>query len=133
MTYSPLGVCHSVFYYRDSTCIFLISMLETFVSMYLTVLRSGCNTLQQKLQIGKGNAKRQSIWGWLLLSLLLGSELTNSNRQSSMYLSLPLMIFKELTYCTLFILLFQAKPLPPNRIIVSARFLKPLKEPCTIL
>ncbi|KAM6995391.1 uncharacterized protein LKV04_007606 [Tautogolabrus adspersus] len=26
----------------------------------------------------------------------------------------------------------QAKPLPPNRIIVSARFLKPLKEPCTI-
>ncbi|KAG8010224.1 Doublecortin domain-containing protein 2 [Nibea albiflora] len=26
----------------------------------------------------------------------------------------------------------QAKPLPPNRIIVSARFLKPIKEPCTI-
>lgn len=26
----------------------------------------------------------------------------------------------------------QVKPLPPNRIIVSARFLKPLKEPCTI-
>lgn len=32
-----------------------------------------------------------------------------------------------------FIPLFQAKPLPPNRIIVSARFLKPIKEPCTIL
>ncbi|XP_034554083.1 doublecortin domain-containing protein 2-like [Notolabrus celidotus] len=26
----------------------------------------------------------------------------------------------------------QAKPLPPNRIIVSARFLKPIREPCTI-
>ncbi|XP_068426526.1 doublecortin domain-containing protein 2-like [Clinocottus analis] len=26
----------------------------------------------------------------------------------------------------------QAKPLPPNRIVVSARFLKPIKEPCTI-
>ncbi|XP_044064130.1 doublecortin domain-containing protein 2-like [Siniperca chuatsi] len=26
----------------------------------------------------------------------------------------------------------QAKPLPQNRIIVSARFLKPIKEPCTI-
>ncbi|XP_074540103.1 uncharacterized protein LOC141801100 [Halichoeres trimaculatus] len=26
----------------------------------------------------------------------------------------------------------QAKPLPPNRFIVSARFLKPIKEPCTI-
>ncbi|XP_070690920.1 doublecortin domain-containing protein 2-like [Pempheris klunzingeri] len=26
----------------------------------------------------------------------------------------------------------QVKPLPPNRIIVSARFLKPIKEPCTI-
>ncbi|XP_030606295.1 doublecortin domain-containing protein 2 [Archocentrus centrarchus] len=26
----------------------------------------------------------------------------------------------------------QAKPFPPNRIIVSARFLKPIKEPCTI-
>ncbi|XP_042346325.1 doublecortin domain-containing protein 2-like [Plectropomus leopardus] len=26
----------------------------------------------------------------------------------------------------------QAKPLPPNRIIVSARFLKPIKEPCAI-
>ncbi|XP_032373941.1 doublecortin domain-containing protein 2 [Etheostoma spectabile] len=26
----------------------------------------------------------------------------------------------------------QARPLPPNRIIVSARFLKPIKEPCTI-
>ncbi|XP_037639822.1 doublecortin domain-containing protein 2-like [Sebastes umbrosus] len=26
----------------------------------------------------------------------------------------------------------QAKPLPPNRILVSARFLKPIKEPCTI-
>ncbi|XP_056299557.1 doublecortin domain-containing protein 2-like [Pseudoliparis swirei] len=25
-----------------------------------------------------------------------------------------------------------AKPLPPNRIVVSARFLKPIKEPCTI-
>uniref|UniRef100_A0A665TCM3 Doublecortin domain containing 2 n=1 Tax=Echeneis naucrates TaxID=173247 RepID=A0A665TCM3_ECHNA len=30
------------------------------------------------------------------------------------------------------ILLFQAKPLPQNRIIVSARFLKPIKEPCRI-
>ncbi|XP_022609324.1 doublecortin domain-containing protein 2 [Seriola dumerili] len=27
---------------------------------------------------------------------------------------------------------FAAKPLPQNRIIVSARFLKPIKEPCTI-
>uniref|UniRef100_A0A8P4GTP0 Doublecortin domain-containing protein 2 n=1 Tax=Dicentrarchus labrax TaxID=13489 RepID=A0A8P4GTP0_DICLA len=27
---------------------------------------------------------------------------------------------------------YQARPLPPNRIIVSARFLKPIKEPCTI-
>ncbi|XP_033959403.1 doublecortin domain-containing protein 2-like [Pseudochaenichthys georgianus] len=26
----------------------------------------------------------------------------------------------------------QAKPTPPNRIVVSARFLKPIKEPCTI-
>ncbi|TDH12073.1 hypothetical protein EPR50_G00067310 [Perca flavescens] len=26
----------------------------------------------------------------------------------------------------------QARPLPPNRITVSARFLKPIKEPCTI-
>ncbi|CAJ1061787.1 doublecortin domain-containing protein 2-like [Xyrichtys novacula] len=26
----------------------------------------------------------------------------------------------------------QVKPLPPNRIIVSARFLKPIKEPCTV-
>uniref|UniRef100_UPI0037E814C5 doublecortin domain-containing protein 2-like n=1 Tax=Semicossyphus pulcher TaxID=241346 RepID=UPI0037E814C5 len=26
----------------------------------------------------------------------------------------------------------QAKPLPPNRFIVSARFLKPIKEPCTV-
>ncbi|XP_037836032.1 doublecortin domain-containing protein 2 [Kryptolebias marmoratus] len=26
----------------------------------------------------------------------------------------------------------QAKPLPPNRIAVSARFLKPIREPCTI-
>ncbi|XP_073341539.1 uncharacterized protein [Pagrus major] len=26
----------------------------------------------------------------------------------------------------------QARPLPPNRIVVSARFLKPIKEPCTI-
>ncbi|XP_078108085.1 uncharacterized protein LOC144519074 [Sander vitreus] len=26
----------------------------------------------------------------------------------------------------------QARPLPPNRFIVSARFLKPIKEPCTI-
>ncbi|XP_030248603.1 doublecortin domain-containing protein 2-like [Sparus aurata] len=26
----------------------------------------------------------------------------------------------------------QARPLPPNRFVVSARFLKPIKEPCTI-
>uniref|UniRef100_A0A8C2WS58 Doublecortin domain-containing protein 2 n=1 Tax=Cyclopterus lumpus TaxID=8103 RepID=A0A8C2WS58_CYCLU len=26
----------------------------------------------------------------------------------------------------------QVKPLPPNRFVVSARFLKPIKEPCTI-
>uniref|UniRef100_A0A8C9XK34 Doublecortin domain-containing protein 2 n=1 Tax=Sander lucioperca TaxID=283035 RepID=A0A8C9XK34_SANLU len=37
-----------------------------------------------------------------------------------------------LTYFTLCIPLFQARPLPPNRFIVSARFLKPIKEPCTI-
>ncbi|XP_039974549.1 doublecortin domain-containing protein 2-like [Xiphias gladius] len=63
-----------------------------------------------------------------------------SLRSGEQYVAAGRERFKKLDYLTigsrkrrmLQSLPVQAKPLPQNRIIVSARFLKPIKEPCTI-